>query len=229
MAPHPKHFFDNERSEEQEDDPYRQQREETRQYIEAQILEKTIRWEGEQASESAFVTDHKLKKLWTLEQLERFFKGFDWADGSTLQTMHGQSQKVLSTLIRIGWADWKNFKRYFIDRPGRQDKNLPFVGTSTWSDCPFSMLESQDFETHQSTFLPITIIKDEDQEYSCSYRMPFLQKSVLISKKGSYGTIHRDVIARYQYQKRGGKPDANVRKCYPICLHHNLLLMQVGS
>ena len=178
------------------------------------ILEKTLRNDGENTSKCAFVTIHSLEKIWTPRTTERrldeLFCDFHWADESFLGMINSQLLKVLSILVRIRWTEWSQFKRIFVDREGRLDKDLPFIDIDSWVDKPFTNSMAQDFEAQQSTFLPIIIFENEDRHYSPSFRMPFINAPKLISDKGSYCTVFKEVIARHQYQVRGKEPDANV-------------------
>lgn len=156
-----------------------------------------------------FITFHSLEKIWTIERLGEFFKGFPWADKKFLEVVLQKFLRVLSILVRIEWDGFENFKDAFYDHPGRQDSDLPFHDTNQIEQ--LDPIIANNFSTRQYNFIPITIEENKDQEVSESRLFPFVKESEVISEeKGSDCIVYKEVVAKRHLITSSGEPNADV-------------------
>lgn len=153
-----------------------------------------------------FITAHRLQKIWTESLLTKTFGGFSWATRDFLTIIQADLLKVLSTLVSIGWSDFENFKDIFHDQPGRQDVDLPFEIEHD----SFTTSMAQRFRNEQYKFIPITIRENRDEQFSASFRLPFVRESETIADKGSYCVVYKEIVAPRQLVDIDETPNAEV-------------------
>lgn len=117
----------------------------------------------------------------------------------------------------------------FVDSPGMLDTDLPIgdiqILENALGDEPLAF----EFQTSQYVFLPIIIQENQDVEYLQDFRWPFTKESEAVSHKGSL-TVHKEVIAPWQFRDINGDFNAKVRQTFTgsvIVRKKNLTRVQI--
>jgi hypothetical protein len=156
-----------------------------------------------------FACEHDLQKIWAENRrLEKLLESH--LSPKELEFVRCNLVKTLSTLMWIGWHRWSEIGRIFLDhydsegRHDRLDDSLPIEDIDQLADSSFfaDSASARNFLHQQYTFLPISIVEDEDQLYPEARRLPFIGVSREV-RQGSYGQVCKEVVARRQFIHRG--------------------------
>lgn len=165
-----------------------------------------------------FASAEDLERIWEISRIEQLSKGLDWSGPKLLDRAQKSFQKVLSTLVWIGWDDWPEFGHLFLDHRDVNNKLDRWDDALPLDDTTFLRTEQLRtfFRNQQYIFAPIVIIEDDDDDdkadymqFSEKHRLPFLQTEEI--GQGGSGTVTKAQIGAGQFVYKSGATNKAVR------------------
>ncbi len=184
-----------------------------------------------ETQDDQFACEYDLQRIWDENRrLEKLLGSY--ISSRQLDFVRCNLIKTLSTLIWIGWHRWSEFSRIFLDhnnskgRLDRLDDSLPIEDIDQLADTSFfaDRASARNFLHQQYTFLPISIMENEDQLHPKARRLPFVGVNGEI-REGSYGYVYKEVVAcrHFFYKGTNTEPHPNQevrhRRAAAIDLH----------
>lgn len=157
---------------------------------------------------TAIILPTDVGDFWDSLHKSSFYTRQPWYDRAWDRTsVMSEYRTIMSILIKSGFKRWKYFKKVFIDKENRKDKNLPFSKdeiqkpdfldvlwrefyVTQWLFCPLKIVEDSD---------PVELNGDEEER-----RFPFIKPEKEIGS-GAAGTVYKQVIApgHIKYRSQG--------------------------
>ena len=170
-----------------------------------------------------FISQQSLLKIWKGGVLAGFLMTLGYGNNPALVDnvlMH--LIKTTSILVAIRWQEWSSFGQIFFEprrgevlRHDRKDQNLPY-SLDILEDLSFlGKSWAGDFLGKQSCFLPIIIEQGTNDVYPRTRPLPFIRSRTQEIAIGGYGSVSKEVIAKYQFLPQ---TDINSRDLNKVCV-----------